>query len=251
MDQLRFWTDTSANDSPRSRPCLSDLTNKSPHARAAARCLDAARLLQRQFDAKHASATNMLSRPATRKRVGDGDSLRKEALRLERIQLLLQTLAERHETRTISPDLVGYTRRAAIEHGLFTKPATSALRLLFNSLPTTERTELRIQKLVQEALLLKIPGYFPSPAAVANQVMSYSVVPAIYRPVLPGSVEHPGRIPECDWSQFVALNGRVPMIDDPALPVFAGSPQPDCSSMGLLVSDPLCGVSYWQSRYRL
>jgi hypothetical protein len=99
----------------------------------ALRCITAAELMQKQIEAKHRSANNLLVQPPTRKRLDDADTLRREAMRLERIQATLRKLATMHENGTVLAELAAFTSRSAIENALFTSSGQSsihALRLL-------------------------------------------------------------------------------------------------------------------------
>jgi phospholipid N-methyltransferase len=143
--------------------------------------------MQKQIDAKHSSANNMLALPPTRKRIQDADSIRRGAIRLEQIQRTLLRLAEMHETGTISPELRDLTSRGAVASALFTMPGDSAIRLLFNSVSRDEQKSEKILRWTKEASLMSIPGFFPTPLPVAEQLVTLACIEPGHRILEPSA----------------------------------------------------------------
>lgn len=141
--------------------------------KAAIKCFTAADQLQKYIDAKHSSANNQLSKVPTRKRLADAESVRCEAIRLEKIQTLLRRLGEMHNGGTISPELASITSRAAIESALSNN---SGLRELYESITGEERKSDRVLRLTKEAALMRIPGYFPTPEPLARQLIEIACI---------------------------------------------------------------------------
>jgi type I restriction-modification system DNA methylase subunit len=132
--------------------------------------------MQKHIDAKHHSANNMLAQPPTRKRFRDADGLRKQAIRLERIQATLRRLAEMHMNGSIAPDLASLTTKGAFESALFTSPADSAIYLLYKSVSRDEGNEERLLRLTKEAATMGIPGYFPTPDPLAERIAEMACI---------------------------------------------------------------------------
>lgn len=178
MDQLLLW------DEPTPQSSSAVATNSSDQApgtvakenKAALKCLSSADEMQKHIDAKHQSANNMLALPPTRKRIGDADGLRKQAIRLESIQATLRQLAAMHTNGTISPALASLTTKAAIESALFTSPGDSAIRALYNTVNRDERNEERVLRLTNQASTMEIPGYFPTPPTVARRLIEMACI---------------------------------------------------------------------------
>ena len=116
----------------------------------------------------------MLALPPTRKRLQEADSQRKEAARLQRIQLTLRKLAEMHEKGTIASELVRLTSRAAVERALFAESQNSTLRAIYESGDCPETGAVMARRLEKEAMLMGIPGFFPTPPDVAEQFMQFA-----------------------------------------------------------------------------
>jgi phospholipid N-methyltransferase len=179
MSQLSFWDEpvhpssstVVRNDAERASSTVSDKENK-----AALRCRSSADAMQKHIDAKHQSANNMLAQPPTRKRLRDADGLRKQAIRLERIQATLRRLAEMHENGSIVPALASLSTKGALESALFTSPADSAIYLLYNSVNRNEWSSERVLRLVREAATMGIPGYFPTPEPLAERLVEMACI---------------------------------------------------------------------------
>jgi phospholipid N-methyltransferase len=179
MSQLSLWDDpvhpsssTVAKNSSEQAPRKdSEKANKAAH-----RCRSSADAMQKHIDAKHHSANNMLAQPPTRKRLRDADGLRKQAIRLERIQATLRRLAEMHMNGSIAPDLAGLTTKGALENALFTSPGDSAIYLLYNSVSRDERSSERVLRLISEAATMGIPGYFPTPKPLAERLVEMACI---------------------------------------------------------------------------
>ena len=140
---------------------------------AAHKCVSAAEQLQKHIDAKHQSANNMLTKIPTRKRLADADSSRREAIRLEKIQTLLRQLGEMHENSTIPPELASFTSRSAIENAL---PSNNSLRVLYEAITGEEGKSDRVLRLTGEAALMRIPGYFPTPEPLAQELIKIASI---------------------------------------------------------------------------
>ena len=141
---------------------------------AARKCHATADALGKHITAKHDSANRMLALPPTRKRLQEGDSQRKEAARLQRIQTTLRKLAEMHEKGTIVSELADLTSRAAVERGLFAESQNSALRAIYDSTDCLETSETMAFRMEREAMLMGIPGFFPTPPDVTEQFMQFA-----------------------------------------------------------------------------
>ena len=179
MSQLSFWDEpvhpssstVVKNDAERASSTVSEKDNK-----AALRCRSSADAMQKHIDAKHQSANNMLAQPPTRKRLQHADGLRKQAIRLERIQATLRRLGEMHENGSIAPELANLTTKSALESALFTSPGDSAIYLLYNSIRRDERSPERVLRLVSEAATMGIPGYFPTPELLAERLVKMACI---------------------------------------------------------------------------
>jgi predicted RNA methylase len=176
MTQLSFWKKPGLVDSAgtasqaASRP--SDLRDDA----SALKCRSAAADMQKYVDAKHSSANRMLALPATRKRIQDADCIRREAIRLEQVQRTLLRLAEMHEKGMIDPDLRDLKTRGAIESALFTRSGDSSIRILFNSVAQDEHKSDKILRWTKEASLMRIPGFFPTPGPVSEQLIAVACI---------------------------------------------------------------------------
>jgi len=141
---------------------------------AARKCRAAADAIEKHIEAKHDSANRMLALPPTRKRLQEADSQRNEAARLQRIQLTLRKLAEMHEKGTIVSELAALTSRAAVERALFVESQNSSLRAIYDSTDCPETNTEMALRLEREAMLMSIPGFFPTPPDIAEQFMQFA-----------------------------------------------------------------------------
>lgn len=141
---------------------------------AARKCRAAADALEKHITAKHDSANRMLALPPTRKRLQEADSQRKEAARLRRIQITLRKLAEMHEKGTIVSVLADLTSRAAVDRALFAESQDSTLSAIYDSTDCVETSETMAFRMEREAMLMGIPGFFPTPPDVAEQFMQFA-----------------------------------------------------------------------------
>jgi len=179
MSQLTLWNESNlAPVSNTNREVIQPVCAVEAHPakaenKAALKCLSAAQQLQKHIDAKHRSANNMLSKIPTRKRLADAESFRSEAIRLEKIQTLLRRLAERHGNGTIPPELASITSRAAIEGALSNN---AGLRELYETITGEERKSDRVLRLTKEAGLMRIPGYFPTPEPLAQELIKIASI---------------------------------------------------------------------------
>jgi predicted RNA methylase len=179
MSQLAFWDDhsppsTATHERQNKEKAQGPAAAK--ESKAALRCLSSADAMQKHIDAKHQSANNMLAQPPTRKRLRDADGLRKQAIRLERIQSTLRRLAEMHENGSIVPELASLTTKGALESALFTSAGDSAIYRLYNSVSRDERSSERVLRLISEAATMAIPGYFPTPEPLAERVVEMACI---------------------------------------------------------------------------
>jgi len=172
MSQLHFpWDNVLVQPTSSTAKPVPTATNDNA---AAGKCRTAADALEKHIEAKHDSANRMLALPPTRKRLQEADSQRKEAARLQRIQLTLRKLAEIHEKGTILPELADLTSRAAVERALFTESQNRTLRAIYDSTDCLETNETRALRMEREAMLMGIPGFFPTPPDVAEQFMQFA-----------------------------------------------------------------------------
>jgi phospholipid N-methyltransferase len=176
MTQLSFWEKPPLADSAETASQDSSLPPSPGDTKSALKCRSAAAAMQKHIDAKHSSANRMLALPATRKRIQDADSIRREANRLEQVQRTLLRLAEMHEKGAIDPDLQDLKTRGAIESALFTRPGDSSIRILFNSVAQDEQKSNKILRWTKEASLMRIPGFFPTPGPVAEQLIALACI---------------------------------------------------------------------------
>lgn len=175
MSQLSFWDEPGCSTSPaHAKSDVGGYPSAVParENKSALRCGAAAEAMQKHIDAKHQSANHMLTKPPTRKRLSDADGLRNQAIRLERIQAILRKLADMHINGTITPELAGFTTRSSIESALFTSAGDSAIRLLYNSSTAVEGKKERVLRLINEAAMMDIPGYFPTPRPLAERLVA-------------------------------------------------------------------------------
>jgi phospholipid N-methyltransferase len=187
MSQLSFWDKPSSSLSTETSCPTSGVVGLAGENKSALKCRTAAAAMQKQIDAKHSSANKMLALPPTRKRIQDADSIRRGAIRLEQIQRTLLRLAEIHETGTISPELRDLTSRGAVASALFTMPGDSAIRLLFDSVARDEQKSPKILRWTKEALLMSIPGFFPTPLPVAEQLVTLACIEPGHRILEPSA----------------------------------------------------------------
>jgi hypothetical protein len=187
MSQLSFWDKPSSSLSTETSCPTSGVVGLAGENKSALKCRTAAAAMQKQIDAKHSSANNMLALPPTRKRIQDADSIRRGAIRLEQIQRTLLSLAEIHETGTISPELRDLTSRGAVASALFTMPGDSAIRLLFDSVARDEQKSQKILRWTKEASLMSIPGFFPTPLPVAEQLVTLACIEPGHRILEPSA----------------------------------------------------------------
>lgn len=179
MNQLTLWNEanftpvSSANGQVIQPVHNAEVPKSSAGNRAALKCLTAANQLQKHIDAKHRSANNMLAKIPTRKKLADAEGLRREAIRLEKIQTLLRQLGEMHAQGTIAPELASITSRSAVESSLRT---SSALAALYESITGEERKSDRVLRLTREAALMRIPGYFSTPEPLARQLIEIACI---------------------------------------------------------------------------
>jgi phospholipid N-methyltransferase len=186
MSQLSFWDKPSSSLSAETS-CPTPGVVGPGENKSALKCRSAAAAMQKQIDAKHSSANNMLALPPTRKRIQDADSIRRGAISLEQIQRTLLRLAEMHETGTISPELRDLTSRGAVASALFTMPGDSAIRLLFDSVARDEQKSEKILRWTKEASLMSIPGFFPTPPPVAEQLVTLACIEPGHRILEPSA----------------------------------------------------------------
>ena len=175
MSQLELFQDTEVVSST---PQTNEPVSTAPpnNTKAASKCRDAAAALEKHIGAKHESANRMLALSPTRKRVQDARSQRQEAMRLERIQRTLLMLADMHEAGTITPGLSAITTRATLERALFQSSATSEIRSIYDRSESNETTMQLAVRLEREAMLMKIAGFFPTPATVAAELVRFAAL---------------------------------------------------------------------------
>jgi len=168
MSQLTFPWNGPQHTEP-TAPSLAATANK-----VAERCRVAADAMDKHVVAKHDSANRMLAKPPTRKRLQDADSIRREATRLERIQRTLRRLADMHENGTITAELASLTSKGAMESALFNATSGSAIHALYKEADCIESTADKALRLTGEAMLMGIPGFFPTPPALAKKLIEFA-----------------------------------------------------------------------------
>lgn len=140
----------------------------------AANCRSAADAMQKHIDAKHQSADNMLALPPTRKRLQDGEGLRNDARRLERIQRTLRQLADMFEAGTAPSILTEFTSRAAVERAIW-NPSSSVgaakVRAMYDDADRPPSRAEILAKRSRELLMQRIPGFFPTPRDAAWELL--------------------------------------------------------------------------------
>lgn len=158
---------------------MTQTTNKQ-----ALQCLKAADALQKDIEKKHSSAAAMRALPPTRKRIQDSEGIFNDALRLEKLQRLLRVLAEHHAAGTIAEQVKHVTSRAAAEREVY---SNQMLREMFSQMNRSETPAEKVQRLERQMLLSGIPGFFPTPASVADDLVS------LVGPIEPGElIAEPG-----------------------------------------------------------
>jgi 16S rRNA G1207 methylase RsmC len=181
MSQLTFpWNDVNGTSSSgASITTAQTVVDVAPRivpgdTRSAERCRMAAAAIEKHITAKHDSASRTLALPPTRKRIQEADAQRRQAIRLERVQRTLEVLAQMHELGTITPELAPLTSKAAVESALFNQPSESAIHAIFKAADRAETNAEQALRLTQEALVLGIPGYFPTPPDVAEGLLPFA-----------------------------------------------------------------------------
>jgi Methyltransferase small domain len=79
-----------------------------------------------------------------------------------------------HEDGSVGPELVSLISRAAVERALFVEPAGSAIHVVYQRTDCPESSADVVLRLSREAMLMGIPGFFPSPATVAEQLVRFA-----------------------------------------------------------------------------
>jgi phospholipid N-methyltransferase len=79
------------------------------------------------------------------------------------------------------------TSRGAVASALFTMPGDSAIRLLFDSVARDEQKSPKILRWTKEALLMSIPGFFPTPLPVAEQLVTLACIEPGHRILEPSA----------------------------------------------------------------
>jgi 16S rRNA G1207 methylase RsmC len=174
----------------------------------------AAAAMQKHISAKHDSANRTLAMPPTRRRIQEADTQRRQAIRLERVQRTLEVLADMHERGTIAAELAPLTSKATVESALFNQPSDSALHAIFKAADRAETNQEQTLRLMQEALVMGIPGYFPTPPDVAKDLLQFASFDSLDRILEPSAGtgalidavlnQHPGaQISYCEINVFL------------------------------------------------
>jgi phospholipid N-methyltransferase len=79
-----------------------------------------------------------------------------------------------HSNGSISLELANITSRAAVESALFNN--NKNLRGLYDAITGEERKSDRVLRLTKEAALMRIPGYFPTPEPLAQQLINTACI---------------------------------------------------------------------------
>lgn len=109
----------------------------------------------------------------TRRRLELIEHAERQGWHLQKVQAALRALADRHEQGTVPPCLATITSRAAVEE-LIRDPTTNAGATLHALLPASAghpTVAQRIARLEREVLWLRLPGFFPTPAPVAERLL--------------------------------------------------------------------------------
>lgn len=150
-------------------PRVQDLVIPARASKQAEQCRKAADALQRDIEKKYSSARSMRSLPPTRKRTQDSQGIFNDGVRLEKFQRLLRTLAEQHDTGSIQDEVKHITSRAAMEREAY---SNARLRLMLQCCDRPETREEKCQRLERGFMLQDIPGFFPTPRDVADEIVS-------------------------------------------------------------------------------
>ncbi len=159
MNQLTLWNEVDAGLSEEQRPTA-----------RGSMCRKAAQAMQKSIDERHEKANRALSKPPTRKRIAEADTHRKVAIRLEQMQATLLALADQHDIGSIDPSLAGLISMRAIERALFTQSVNSPVRKLFDSMLQPRHKQEQLKHRIREVMLMRIPGFFPTPESLAQQL---------------------------------------------------------------------------------
>jgi phospholipid N-methyltransferase len=136
---------------------------------AALKCLEAAEWLQKHIEEKVASTVGQLSQPPTRKRIQEAENTSLKAIRLEKYRIILHQLAALHEAGTIDDSLAKLTNHTALlrAHTDGLMPLLS----MYNAIEVAPRREISELMTEADAILSRIPGFFPTPPAIIDQLV--------------------------------------------------------------------------------
>ncbi len=111
----------------------------------------------------------------TRRRAMIAEGMRKEGLRLKRVQSLLMTLAACHEAGNVPAELQHITSKKAAEdlfiYGKGEPAYDIAEKLVSGCIDEKDIKAEKIKKLEASLIGSSIPGFFPTPAAVIGTML--------------------------------------------------------------------------------
>jgi len=115
----------------------------------------------------------------TRRRLEVIDRSERQGLYLQKVQAALSVLADGHAQGTLPPCLAEITTRVAVACLLRDPTASAAGTALHALLPTTAGHPThaqRITRLEREVTCLHLPGFFPTPPAVAERLIDLATI---------------------------------------------------------------------------
>jgi len=129
--------------------------------------------MQPQIDNKLRPAIGDQRPTPRRQRIAE--QMRQEGLFLEKVQLLMRKLADLHDAKAVPASLLNVDNRAqavrALQaHGGLHAETQQAARDLVAGVKSASAAEIELKRLTAKLVGVKIPGFFPTPPAVADQV---------------------------------------------------------------------------------
>ena len=115
----------------------------------------------------------------TRRRLQMLERAEQRGLFLHTLQTALSVLAENHAQGTLPPCLAHLTSRAAVERVLrdsTESPVRTALQGLLPAMTGQPTLAQRIARLEREVVWLRLPGFFPTPPAVADRLLELAAL---------------------------------------------------------------------------
>lgn len=115
----------------------------------------------------------------TRRRLEMIERAEQHGVFLHTLQTALSELADHHEQGTLPPCLAHLTTRAAVERVLRESTDSAVRRALHALLPATAGQPTRAQQIARrerDAVWLRLPGFFPTPPAVADRLLDLAAL---------------------------------------------------------------------------